>query len=725
MKRNKVAGGGLTDAEPRTLAHLAPGNQGMIREVLSVGISTRTRRRLLESGIVPGVSVRLDGYASGGDPVLISVSRSNAKTRMTLSHAEADSIILADPGERMRPVHPAGIPKKKFSSPPPERNGNVTLYLTGNQNTGKSTLFNALTGGNAKTGNYAGVTVEVSRGVVPRIPGITVVDLPGTSSAEAFSPEERAALSVLMRPGDEVGCAVVTANAMSPARSLYFLLRLMKYGALPTVLAVNFSDLLSVSGGKCDTAGLSLALGIPVVAVSAVSGEGIGELISTAGSSARPPLLSAEESGNAFPVPDDDEICSLFALAEKLTEKFFVIPDSAPGSSVSVFLDRIALGKHTALPCFLAAAAVMMLFTFGVGGLLSAFLSDGIDYLAFRIEGLLREFRIPDLPVSFLCDGVIRGVGSVVSFAPTVCALFLFISLLEDTGYMARAAFVAHPLMRRLGLSGRSVIPLISGFGCTVPAVLAARTIPDEKERRLAVFLAPYVTCSAKLPVYVLLCGALFPGSPALPCALICAAGIAVGAVVSSVLRRICPSLNSNGSPLAVEMPDLRVPSVLVVLRSTRDRTRSFLRRAFTVILTASALVWICGYFTPSFRTASSPEDSILFALGSFLSPFFSPLGFGSPAAVAGLISGLFAKEAVISTLTILSDGSPLSVFTPASAAAYLTFVLFYSPCAAANAAVSRESGSKTAVVCALFRTVFAYLSALAVNVLLHSVGIS
>lgn len=481
----------------------------------------------------------------------------------------------------------------------------MILALAGNPNCGKTTLFNALTGANARTGNFPGVTVTRSEGVCRARPEITLVDLPGVYALRPYSDEERVTRSYLL--GGAADAVISIADATCPARSLYLTLQLLELG-VPVVLALNVMDALRAGGGSVDTAGLARALGIPVVPVSAALGEGLDALLDAAAQAAHGPPPDPWRALDAGPL----------------------------------------------------------------------------------LHGLVRE-------------GVFAGVGSVAAFLPVILALFFFLSLLEDTGYLARVAFVMDRPLRRLGLSGQSAVPLLLGFGCSVPGVLAARTLPTRRDRALTIVLMPCMSCSAKAPVYAAFAAAFFPGRSAVVFLALYALGIGTAAGAARLLGRTV--LRGEAASFVMELPDYRWPDARSVLRRMWVRTKEFLARAFTVILAASVGVWVLRTFTPAWRVAASAGESLLAVAGQALAPVFAPLGFGDWRAATALMTGLLAKETVLSTLGVLLGGDLTAalpgVFSPAAAASFLVFTALYAPCVAAQAAMRQELGSRLGTLAA------------------------
>lgn len=632
----------------------------------------------------------------------------------------------------------------------------MILALAGNPNCGKTTLFNALTGANARTGNFPGVTVTRSTGVCRARPDVTLVDLPGVYALRPFSDEERVTRAYLL--GGEADAIISIADATCPARSLYLTLQLLELG-VPVVLALNVMDALRAGGGSVDTAGLARVLGIPVVPVSAALGEGLDALLDAAAQAAHgpppdpwralapgavqgcvrtlarvladearraglPPVLAATQwldgesnlhapevarqaaarmeretgltRGEALPT-------ARFAQVDRLT-RFFTLPQTLPGHRRSARIDRVLTGLYTAYPAMAVLLGGVCCLTFHiVGPCLSQMLARVIAWLADAADGALLALDARPLLRALVREGVFAGVGSVAAFAPVILVLFFFLSLLEDTGYLARVAFVTDCPLRRLGLSGQSAVPLLLGFGCSVPAVLAARTLPARRDRVLTILLTPWMSCSAKAPVYAAFAAAFFPQRSALVFLALYALGIGTAAGAAPLLGRTV--LRGEAASFVMELPDYRWPDARSVLRRMWVRTREFLARAFTVILAASIGVWVLRTFTPAWRVAANADESLLAAAGRVIAPVFAPLGFGDWRAATALVTGLLAKETVLSTLGVLLGGELTAalpqVFSPEAAASFLVFTALYAPCVAAQAAMRQELGSRPAAFAA------------------------
>lgn len=612
----------------------------------------------------------------------------------------------------------------------------MILALAGNPNCGKTTLFNALTGANARTGNFPGVTVTRSEGVCRARPEITFVDLPGVYALRPYSDEERVTRSYLL--GGAADAVISIADATCPARSLYLTLQLLELG-VPVVLALNVMDALRAGGGSVDTAGLARALGIPVVPVSAALGEGLDALLDAAAQAAHGPppdpmralapgpvqtcvrtlarLLAPAARTAGLPsvfaatqwlddggtLRDEALPTARFAQVDRLA-RFFILPQALPGSRRSARIDRVLTGRYTAYPAMVGLLGSVFYLTFHViGPCLSRLLARGIAWLADAADGALTALDAGPLLHGLVREGVFAGVGSVAAFLPVILALFFFLSLLEDTGYLARVAFVMDRPLRRLGLSGQSAVPLLLGFGCSVPGVLAARTLPTRRDRALTIVLTPCMSCSAKAPVYAAFAAAFFPGRSAVVFLLLYALGIGTAAGAAPLLGRTV--LRGEAASFVMELPDYRWPDARSVLRRMWVRTKEFLARAFTVILAASVGVWVLRTFTPTWRVAASAGESLLAVAGQALAPVFAPLGFGDWRAATALMTGLLAKETVLSTLGVLLGGDLTAalpgVFSPAAAASFLVFTALYAPCVAAQTAMRQELGSRLGTLAA------------------------
>lgn len=570
----------------------------------------------------------------------------------------------------------------------------MKFALVGNQNCGKTTLFNRLTGARRHTGNFPGVTVDAMEGAVRGHAGYVVVDLPGIYSLNVCSAEEALTRDALAQ-GDIDGIINIV-DATNLERNLYLTLQLLELQK-PMVVAVNLMDALRGEGGALDTLSLSRALGVPVIPISAAKNENVGKLSDAAVQAVRegrvPPPVRLPPPG---PGPDAlvAGVLARYAFLESICALVLRLPNETHTHTRSRRLDDILTHRFFGLPIFLLIMLLIFRLTFGkMGTSLYTLTARGIDVVCQWAEQTLTGWGVGGLATDLVTNGVLAGLGNVLSFLPVILTLFFFLSLLEDTGYMARIAFVTDRPMRALGLSGRSIVPLLLGFGCTVPAVMATRTLPASRERRMTVLLTPFISCSAKIPLLVMFTTTLFPGRSAAVMTGLYLLALFTGALYARLCRTGNPEETINS--FVLELPDYRLPSLKTTLMLLWEKARDFLRRAFTVIFAANLLIWFLCYFDGRLCPAATPSDSLLAGIGGFLAPLFAPLGFADWRAATALLSGLLAKEAVLSTLDILVDGQAVSaLFTPASAISFLVFSLLYTPCVAAMATIRRELGS-------------------------------
>lgn len=662
----------------------------------------------------------------------------------------------------------------------------MIFALAGNQNCGKTTLFNQLTGSNQHVGNFPGVTVERKDGTIRGHGDAVVVDLPGIYSLSPYTSEEIVTRDFLLdqRPNGIINII----DATNIERNLYLSMQLIELN-IPMVIALNMMDEVRANGGTIRVRQLAEELGVPVVPISASKNEGISELIHQAIRVAEEKTLPKRQDFCSGPVhrcihaiahlvEDHAERIGVpmrFAatklvegdapmlerlrlsenekdmLAHSVTEmeqelstdreaaladmRYTFIEQLCQDTVVkcgeskehlrSVRMDELLTHKYFAIPIFLLIMIVIFWLTFGViGAFLSDLLSMGIDALTGTVSAALIAYGINPVVHSLLIDGVFAGVGSVLSFLPIIVVLFFFLSLLEDSGYMARVAFVMDKLLRKIGLSGRSFVPMLIGFGCTVPAVLASRTLSSERDRKMTILLIPYMSCSAKLPIYSMFSMAFFPENPALVMIILYIAGMAVGILCGLLFKNTL--FRGKPVPFVMELPNYRLPGARNVTLLLWDKAKDFLTRAFTVIFLATIIIWFLQTFDSRFNVVMDSSDSMLASLGRLLSPIFGPLGFADWRASTALVTGFTAKEAVVSTLAVLMGGTTATlpaalaaVFTPVAAAAFLTFTLLYTPCVASIAAVRRELGGRYAIVMAFFQTGVAWL----VGMLVYQIG--
>ena len=658
----------------------------------------------------------------------------------------------------------------------------MILALAGNQNCGKTTLFNQLTGSNQHVGNFPGVTVEQKIGQVRGQKGCSVVDLPGIYSLRPYTAEEIVTRDFILNQKPDGIINIVDATNLE--RNLYLTLQLLTL-RVPTVLALNMMDELTGNGGSIDVQKMAQTLGVPVVPICAATADGVSELIDEAVRVAEGKILPqvydfcepgpvhrcihavchqiedhAQAAGintrfaatwliegdngieDALKLDQNekeliehsvlqmeqerglDRNAALadmrYSFIEKLVREAVVKPRESRQHRRSVQADKILTGKFTAIPIFIGVMFLIFFLTFHViGAFLSDLLALGIDKLTALTDAALTAYGLNPVVQSLIIDGIFEGVGSVLSFLPVIVTLFFFLSILEDTGYMARVAFVMDKLLRRIGLSGKSIVPMLIGFGCTVPAVMATRTLPSERDRTMTILLTPFMSCSAKIPIYGFFSAAFFPQHAALVMIALYVFGIIMGILAALVLEKT--AFRGRPVPFVMELPNYRLPSVKSVALLLWEKAKDFLERAFTVIFLATIVIWFLQSFDTRLNVVESSADSLLAMIGQFLAPVFAPLGFADWRCATALISGFIAKESVVSTLEILLGTSALSaLFTTKSAVSFLVFTLLYTPCVAAIAAIRREVGSPVrAGIIALSQCCVAYLAAFAVFAIL------
>ena len=786
-----------------TLAELSIGQDARIR---AVGGEGALRRHLLDMGLTPGIEVTLRKVAPMGDPIELELRG----YELTLRLDDAKQIEIEDVHETDRPApaetrhmpvpHPGHGEITHAPSYRDRKNGDVipkgdpiTFALAGNQNCGKTTLFNQLTGSNQHVGNFPGVTVDRKDGQIRGHAEATVTDLPGIYSLSPYSNEEIVTRDFLLQQKPTGIINIVDATNIE--RNLYLTIQLMEL-QIPMVLALNMMDEVRANGGTVIVNELEALLGIPVVPISAARNEGIDELIEHAIHVARhreiPGRIDFCEAGGdndprgaihrcihaivhliedharraglpprfaATKLVEGDEpileqlqldqneketlehtIVEMeretgtdreaaladmrFRFIEGVCAQTVVRPVESREHKRSVAIDKILTGRYTAIPCFLLILALVFWLTFGVvGAVLSNLMSMGIDALTNLVDTGLTVYGINPVVHSLVIDGIFAGVGTVLEFLPTIVTLFFFLSILEDTGYMARVAFVMDKPLRRIGLSGRSFVPMLVGFGCSVPAIMATRTLSSDRDRRMTVLLTPFMSCSAKLPIYALFTAAFFPRlwQPVVMVALYLM-GVLFAVVYALILRGT--RFRGEPVPFVMELPNYRLPSPKSVGQLIWDKAKDFILRAFTIIFVATVIIWFLQTFDARLNVAATADASLLALIGSWIAPLFAPLGFADWRVSTALITGFTAKESVVSTLTVLlggNTGALSTMFSPFTAVVFLVFTLLYTPCVAAIAAVRREMGSaKAAAGVVIAQCVIAWVVAF----LVHCVGL-
>ena len=770
----------------------------------SVGGKGALRRHFLDMGLTPGTEVTMMKKAPMGDPIELRLR----SYELTLRLADASQIEISGIHDtdtvRSRQAHLKDIPHPQVGEMGiyhVRKKGNelregepLTFGLIGNQNCGKTTLFNQLTGANQHVGNFPGVTVDRKDGQIKNHPEATVTDLPGIYSLSPYTNEEIVTRDFLIQNKPRGIINIVDATNIE--RNLYLTMQLIEMD-IPMVLALNMMDEVRENGGTIQVNRLEEALGIPVIPISAAKNEGIGELIEHAIHVARydecpgrldfcdangengqaaihrcihavvhliedhakkaeiPARFAAtklvegdklilqqlgldrnEEETLEHMIHEMEEECGKdreaaladmrFKFIEKVCTQTVVKPTESKAHARSVKADKILTGKYTALPAFAAIMGLIFWLTFGViGAGLSDWLSVGIDIVTDFADRALTAYGLNPVVHSLIIDGIFAGVGSVLSFLPIIVVLFFFLSILEDSGYMARIAFVMDKLLRKIGLSGRSFVPMIIGFGCSVPAIMATRTLSSERDRKMTILLTPFMSCSAKLPIYALFTYAFFPKYRALVMVGLYFTGIIVGVLFSLLLKNT--AFQGEPVPFVMELPNYRLPSLKSVGMLIWDKAKDFITKAFTIIFMASIVIWFLQTFDVRLNVVVDSKDSLLALIGGFAAPVFVPLGFGDWRISTALITGFTAKESVVSTLTVLFGGDMSALntlFTPFSALVFLVFTLLYTPCVAAIASVKREMGTaRSAFLVVIMQCVIAWIVAFAVRMIGMLIG--
>ena len=774
-----------------TLKELEVGKSAVIRRVGGEGA---LRQHFLDMGMIPGAEVTVIKLAPMGDPMEVQVHG----YELTLRLAEAQQIDIQPIGRRSRSHtfkdrakdqdHPGLGENGKFHSKADEHplpDGTVLTYaLVGNQNCGKTTLFNQLTGAKQHVGNFPGVTVDRKSGAIRGYPNTEVTDLPGIYSMSPFSSEEIVSRNFVLQ--DKPTAIINIVDATNIERNLYLSMQLLEMG-IPMVIALNMMDELVGNRGSIDVNTMEAMLGVPIIPISAAKNEGVDELIRHAVHVAKqqePPLkqdfCDKDDHGGAVHrcihavihlIEDHAALAGLpvrfaatkaiegdalilqqlqldrneqemlehivrqmetergldrsaaiadmrFNFIERLCAQTVIRPQESKERIRSEKIDRILTGRYTAIPCFIGIMVLVFYLTFNViGGGLQKLLELGIDRLSALTDTALTQLHVNPVIHSLVIDGIFTGVGSVLSFLPIIVTLFFFLSLMEDSGYIARVAFVMDKLLRRIGLSGKSIVPMLIGFGCTVPAVMATRTLTSERDRKMTILLTPFMSCTAKLPIYSFFVSVFFPGKGGLIMSGLYLLGILVGIGAAFLYKDTL--FRGEPIPFVMELPNYRLPSVKNVGQLLWEKAKDFLQRAFSVILIATVVVWFLQSFDLQLNMVSDSADSILARISGILVPLFAPLGLGDWRICTALISGFMAKESVVSTLEVLFGGTIGSILSPLSAGSLLVFSLLYTPCVAAVASVRRELGGKWAAGLALWQCLIAWVVAF----VFHGIG--
>ena len=770
-----------------TLKELEIGKSAVVTQVGGEGA---LRQHFLDMGMIPGAEVTVVKFAPMGDPMELQIHG----YELTLRLAEAEQIEIKPidmrsnshaGSERIQPsVHPGLGEEGKFHSkedehPLPEGT-TLTYALVGNQNCGKTTLFNQLTGANQHVGNFPGVTVDRKDGAIKGYSDTNVTDLPGIYSMSPYSSEEIVSRNFVLQ--DHPTAIINIVDATNIERNLYLTMQLLEMD-IPMVVALNMMDEVTSNHGAINVNLMEELLGVPVIPISAAKNEGVEELVKHAlhiakyqerpmrqdfcdkkdhdGSVHRcihAVIHLIEDHAEKADIPvrfaatkaiegdllilkqlklDENEkemlehiVCQMetergvdrsaaiadmrFDFIERLCEQAVVKPKESKERIRSEKIDRIFTGKYTAIPCFIAIMAAVFYLTFNViGAWLQNILQLGIDAIADMVGKGLKAAQMNDALYSLIMDGIFTGVGSVLSFLPIIVTLFFFLSLMEYSGYIARVAFVMDKLLRKIGLSGKSIVPLLIGFGCTVPAVMATRTLTSERDRKMTILLTPFMSCTAKLPIYAFFVSVFFPGRGGLIMTGLYLFGIVMGILVAFLYRATL--FEGEPVPFVMELPNYRLPGVRNVGQLLWEKAKDFLQKAFSVILVATVVVWFLQSFNLRLNMVSDSSDSMLAMIAQIFVPILTPLGLGDWRIATALISGVMAKESVVSTLEVLFSGSISTVLSPLTAGSLLVFSLLYTPCIAAIASVKRELGSKWAVSMVIWQCIVAWVAAFAV----------
>lgn len=762
---------------------------GKSATILKVGGDGALRQHFLDMGLIQGAEVTVIKYAPMGDPVELRIH----SYELTIRLSDAEQIEVSEPycidnkaveNVKMNSIvkeHPGfgegGRYHDKENENPLPDDEKLTFALVGNQNCGKTTLFNVLTGSNQHIGNFPGVTVDRKDGVIKGYPDTLITDLPGIYSMSPYSSEEIVTREFLLM--DKPKGIINILDATNIERNLYLSMQLMELG-IPMVIALNMMDEVRVNGGSVRINAIEELLGVPVIPISAAKGEGIEELVSHAIHVAKyqekpqisdfcskdsavhrcihgiMSLISDHEDKAGYPerfaaskvvegdslvlkhleleqnekemiehiIVQMEEECGMdrasaiadmrFAYIEDVCKNTVVKPRESKERIRSQKIDKLLTGKYTGIPMFIAIMGLVFYLTFNViGAALSNVLDVLITFVTNGVDNLLTAMNVNSVLHALIIDGIFNGVGSVLSFLPIIVTLFFFLSILEDSGYMARVAFIMDKLLRKLGLSGRSIVPMLIGFGCSVPGVMASRTLSSERDRRMTVLLTPFMSCSAKVPIYAFFSAAFFPHYAALVMIGMYFIGIIVGIIMAFIFKKTL--FKGEPVPFVMELPNYRMPGAKNVVHLLWEKAKDFLQKAFSIIFIATILIWFMQNFDIRLNVVADSRQSILAVLAGMITPLFKPLGFGDWRLVTAILTGVMAKESVVSTISILfgSTIEMVSVISAAGAMSFLVFCLLYTPCVAAIASVKKELGGKWAAYVVVIQCVVAWIAAL------------
>ncbi len=777
-----------------TLKELKIGESAVIKKVGGEG---SLRQHFLDMGVIPGAELTMVKYAPMGDPIQLRIH--GYELTLRLSDAEKIEIEQTSPKAKKKThkskhsVHPGlgeeGKYHPKGSGDPLPDKTKLTFALVGNQNSGKTTLFNRLTGSSQHVGNFPGVTVDRKDGVIKGHPNTVITDLPGIYSMSPYSEEEIVSRNFVLEQKPKAIINIVDATNIE--RNLYLTMQLLEMD-VPMVVALNMMDEVTANSGSVDINTLEELLGVPVVPISAAKNEGVDELVKHAvhishyrekpgrqdfcrsedRSGAIHRCLHAvihliEEKAKTAALPirfaaskliEGDPLVSeklklsesetntlehiikqmetesgmdrnaaiadmRFSFICRVCDETVVKPTESKEHQRSRKIDKILTGKYTAIPMFILIMGLIFYLTFDViGGNLQGLLETGIDSLTEALRGWMEGANVNPVITGLILDGIFAGVGSVLTFLPIIITLFFFLSLLEDTGYLARVAFVMDKLLRKIGLSGRSIVPMLIGFGCTVPAVMSTRTLPSERDRKMTILLTPFMSCTAKLPIYMFFVDAFFESYKWLIVTGLYVLGIVVGILMALIFKKTL--FKGEAVPFVMELPNYRLPGAKNVIMLLWDKCKDFLQRAFTIIFLATIVVWFLRNFDFHMNMVEDSQNSILAVISGLIAPIFAPIGLNDWRIVTSLFTGFIAKESVVSTLGVLYGTSLTTLMTPLTAASLLTFSLLYTPCVAAIASVKRELGRKWALGVVLWQCVVAWAVAMVVYYICMACGL-
>ena len=782
--------------------NLAELKTGHSAKILKVGGEGALRQHFLDMGVIPGAELKLEKLAPLGDPMELRIHGYELTLRLDDARLidieeieekpSAESAFPEEKGEKKKKerriiiAHPGlgegGKYHVKADENPLPDGTRLTFALAGNQNSGKTTLFNQLTGSNQHVGNFPGVTVDRKSGAIKNNPNTEITDLPGIYSMSPYTAEEIVSRQFIL---DEKPCGIINiVDATNIERNLYLTMQLMELN-VPMVIALNMMDEVRGNGGSILVNQMEHELGVPVVPISAAKNEGIHELVNHALHVAkyqeRPGRLDfcdendrggaihrclhsimilVDDHAKAAGIPerfaatkliegdprileklnlDQNEKETLehiivqmeeesgmdrsaaiadmrFTFIQKLVDRTVIKPKESKEHQRSRRIDKILTGKYTAIPAFILIMAAVFFLTFNViGAFFQGLLETGIDKLTAAVDSAFVSWNVNEVIRSLVIDGIFNGIGSVLSFLPIIVILFFFLSMLEDSGYMARVAFVMDKFLRKLGLSGRSIVPMLIGFGCTVPGVMASRTLPSERDRKMTILLTPYMSCSAKLPIYGFFASTFFPKYSGLVMVGLYFIGILTGIIIAFLLKSTV--FKGEAVPFVMELPNYRMPGAKNVTQLLWEKAKDFLQRAFTVIFIATIVIWFLQSFDTGLTLTDDSSKSILALIAGFIAPVFAPLGFGDWRFSTALITGFMAKESVVSTLNVLTGGETMvhTLLSPLAAMSILVFCLLYTPCVAAVASVRRELGVKWASIVVISQCAVAWIAAFGV----------